>query len=346
MDNNLKLAVSSSPHIRSKTNTRSIMLDVIIALMPALIVAIWVFGFVSLAVVLVCVASCVFFEWGYQKLLKKPVTVGDLSAVVTGILLAYVLPPSIPLWAPIIGSFFAIVIVKQLFGGLGKNFLNPALAGRAFMFSWPVMMTTWMVPNSYNNIMNIGADATTAATPLYAMKNGLLPDAPLSDMFIGTIGGCLGEVSALALLLGGIYLVARKVISPRIPLSFILTVAVITVIFPQGETGNIEWMLYSLLGGGVMLGAIFMATDYSTSPITGKGQIIYGIGCGLLTIFIRYFGSYPEGVSYAILIMNVLVWLIDKYCMPLRFGVTKEEMKAQKAKAKEEKKRAKEGAAV
>ncbi|MCL1829581.1 MAG: RnfABCDGE type electron transport complex subunit D, partial [Oscillospiraceae bacterium] len=300
-DNMQKLVVSSSPHIRAKTNTRAIMADVIIALLPALVVSVWVFGPMTLAVVSVSVAFCVFFEWGYRKVTKKPGSVGDLSAAVTGILLAYVLPPTIPLWVPIIGAFFSIVIVKQLFGGIGKNFLNPALAGRAFLLSWPVLMTTWVAPLSYT-------DAVTAATPMASLNAGSLPGYTLGDMFIGTVGGSLGEVSAAALIIGGIYLVIRKVISPRIPLCYIITVAVLTLIFPKNGNSAIIWMAYSVLGGGLMLGAIFMATDYSTSPITVKGQIIYGVGCGLLTVFIRYFGSYPEGVCFSILIMNICAW--------------------------------------
>ena len=348
MDENKNLlVVSSSPHIRSNTDTRRIMLDVIIALMPALVVAIVMFGMKALAVTVVSVVACVFFEWAYRKLMKKDSSIGDLSAVVTGILLAYCLPANLPLWVPVIGAFFSIVIVKQLYGGIGKNFVNPALAGRAFLFSWPVLMTTWMTPRSYDSIMNLGADAVTGATPMAALHLGQMPEDSLMDLFIGNIGGSLGEISAAALILGGIYLVARKVISLRIPLSYILTVAVITFVLPkEGVTmSRLDWMLYNLLGGGLMLGAIFMATDYSTSPITSKGQIIFGIGCGLITVFIRYFGSYVEGVSYAILVMNVTVWLIDRATLPRRFGVSKEELKAQKAKAKAEKKQAKEGAA-
>ncbi|MCL1829787.1 MAG: RnfABCDGE type electron transport complex subunit D [Oscillospiraceae bacterium] len=344
MENNQKLTVSSSPHIRARTDTRSIMADVIISLMPALVVAIWVFGFSSLAVVLVSVVFCVFFEWGYRKIMKKPGSIGDLSAAVTGILLAFVLPSGIPLWVPVIGAFFSIIIVKQLFGGIGKNFLNPALAGRAFLLSWPVFMTTWAAPRNYAGVMN--ADGVTAATPMAILNAAKIPDYSLADMFLGTIGGSLGEVSALALIIGGIYLVIRKVISLRIPLSYIITVAALTLIFPKGGNNAFEWMAYSVLGGGLMLGAIFMATDYSTSPITAKGQIIYGVGCGLLTVVIRYFGAYPEGVCFSIMIMNICVWLIDKATGPGQFGVSKEDLKAKKDKAKEEKKRKKEEAAV
>ena len=313
------LSVSSSPHIRDAANTRGIMRDVIIALVPALLVSVYIFGLRALAVVFVSVSSAVFFEWAYRKGMKKPVTTGDLSAVVTGVLLAYCLPAGVPLWLPVIGAAFAIVFVKQLFGGLGSNFMNPALAGRAFLFSWPRFMTTWMAPHAYTSLFNFGGDAVSSATPMASLHTGVLPASSLSDMFFGNIGGSLGEVSAAALLLGGVYLIFRRIISPRIPVSYLATVAVLALVFPKGGDA-VTWMLYNLLGGGLMLGAIFMATDYATSPVTHKGQIIFGIGCGLLTVFIRYFGSYPEGVSYAILIMNACVRLIDRNTQPRRFG--------------------------
>lgn len=324
-----KLTVSSSPHIRSTQNTQNIMRDVLIALAPALFVAAAMFGISALLVVAVSVASCVFFEWGYRKLMKKSNTIGDLSAVVTGVLLAYCLPAGAPLWLPVVGSFFAIVIVKQLYGGIGKNFVNPALAGRAFLFSWPVLMTTWVAPNFV-----YGADVVTSATPMSYLHVGKLPEGiSVAGTFLGTIGGSLGEVSALALIIGGAYLVWKNIISLRIPLSYLLTVAVLTFLFP-GSNDNLQWMLYNLFGGGLILGAIFMATDYATSPITTRGQLIYGVGCGCITVLFRYFGGYVEGVSYAILIMNVCVWLIDKYTQPRRFGVSKEDIKAAKAAKK------------
>ncbi|MBE6991763.1 MAG: RnfABCDGE type electron transport complex subunit D [Ruminococcaceae bacterium] len=322
------LTVSSSPHIRTKTDTRSIMLDVLIALVPALIASCYFFGIRSLLVVAVSAAGCVFWEWLYRKLMKKHQTIGDLSAVVTGVLLAFTLPVTIPYWVVIIGDAFAIILVKQLFGGLGKNFMNPALAARAFMLSWPVLMTTWVAPHSAVSLFGSNADAVTAATPMSILHGGVMPDASIMDMFIGNIGGTLGETSALLLLVGGIYLVMRKVISPRIPAAYILTVAVITFIFPKGDAGNLEWMLANLFGGGLMLGAIFMATDYVTSPVTATGQLIYGIGCGLITVFIRYFGSYAEGVSYAILIMNTCAWMLDKVGRPRRFGTDKKAKEA------------------
>ncbi|MPM23884.1 Electron transport complex subunit RsxD [bioreactor metagenome] len=349
MSQNTRLSVAPSPHTSSPVGTRSLMLDVLIALIPALGIGVYFFGPRVIVLCIVSVLGCEIFEWGYRKLLKKSNTTGDLSAVVTGVLLVFCLPATIPYWTVIIGDFFAMVIVKQLFGGLGMNFLNPALAARAFMFSYPVLMTTWVKPGSQFWVsISSAADAVTAATPLAALHKGILPEAAaatgllaknfsLADMFIGNIGGCIGEVSAFMLLLGGAYLLIRGVIRLRVPVAFIGTVAVLTFLFPKGNS-RIEWMLYNILAGGVMLGAIFMATDYATSPVTPKGEIIYGIGCGALTVFIRYFGAYVEGVSYAILIMNVCVWLIDKYCVPARFGVTAEMKKAAKLKAKAAKK--------
>jgi electron transport complex protein RnfD len=233
----------------------------------------------------------------------------------------------------LIGDLFAIVIVKSLFGGIGKNFMNPALGGRAFlMASYPVFMTTWCKVRTSLPLFGTPADVVTGATPLSFMKEGKLPDVSMADAALGMVGGCIGEVSALALLVGGIWLLYRRVISLRIPVCFIGTVAVLTLIFPQAGSG-FEWMAYQLLSGGLMLGAIFMATDYASSPVTPKGQIIYGIGCGVLTVLIRYFGSYPEGVSYAILIMNCCVFLIEKISQPVKFGFVKP-VKAEKEAAK------------
>ena len=331
-----KLAVASSPHVSSPIGTRSLMLDVLIALVPALCIGIWFFGPRALTMTVVSVLACEIFEYGYRKLLKKTNTCGDLSAAITGVLLAFVCPVTLPYWVLIIGDFFAIVVVKQLFGGLGKNFLNPALC-------YPILMTTWVKPGRANwagllsgTVGMNGAELATGATPLSVdfMHSGLLPDASLGDMLIGNVGGCLGEVSALMLIVGGIYLVVRGVIRVRVPVSFIASVAVLTFLFPAAGVGRLDWMLYNLLGGGLMLGAIFMATDYVTSPATPKGEIIFGIGCGLLTVFIRKFGGYPEGVSYAILIMNTCVWLLDKVGKPARFGVTKEMKEKQKAAKK------------
>ena len=319
---NLNLTVSCSPHVHAADGTRDIMLDVVIALIPAMLGAVYFFGLRSLCVMAVSVAACVVFEYLYRKLLKKDTTVGDCSAIVTGVLLAMVCPVTIPYWTIIIGDFFAIVVVKQLFGGIGCNFLNPALAGRAFLFSYPVIMTTWVAPYTSLNLIGSKADAVTAATPMSYLHQGMLPDTSVLYSFIGSVGGCLGETSAVLLLAGGVYLVVRKVISARIPLAYIATVAVIALLFPQGND-RLQWLGYQVFSGGLMLGAIFMATDYATSPVTKGGQIVYGIGCGLITMLIRYFGSYAEGVSYAILIMNVTVLLLDKIGVPKRFGYVK-----------------------
>ena len=346
----LRLTVASSPHVASPIDTTNLMRDVLIALVPAMVMGVVFFGPRALVATIISVLACEFFEWCYRKLMHKSCAVKDLSAAVTGVLLAFVCAPTLPYWMLIIGDFFAIVVVKQLFGGLGTNFLNPALAGRAFlMLSYPVPMTTWVLPGQENWVSIISAaDAVTGSTPLSAdfMKNGILPDASLADMFIGNVGGCVGEVSAIALLIGGIYLIARKVIRIRIPLAYILTVAVLTLIFSRAPEGvsSFTWMLYEIFGGGLFLGAFFMATDYVTSPNTPKGEVIFGIGAGLLVVFIRYFGGYPEGVCYSILIMNICVWLIDKATLPKRFGVTAEMRKAEKEKAKAAKKAAKEGA--
>lgn len=347
----LKLSVASSPHVCSPVNTSRLMLDVLIALVPALVMAVYVFGPRALSLTVVSVLGCEFFEWGYRKLLKKHDAYGDFSAAVTGVLLAFVCPVTLPYWTILIGDFFAIVVVKQLFGGLGQNFMNPALGGRAFlMMCYPVAMTTWVQPGKWAGLIS-AADAVTGATPMSSLHKHLdaatgayvhtLPDGvSLADMFVGNIGGCVGEISALLLLLGGLYLIWRGVIRARIPVAYIATVAVLCFVFPQGGMDRIPWTLYNLCGGGLMLGAFFMATDYVTSPVTKNGEIYFGIGCGLLTVFIRYFGGYPEGVSYAILLMNICVWLLDKAGAPERFGVTKE----MKAKAKADKKAAKEGA--
>ena len=325
--NEKALILSSSPHAHGKNSTRRIMLDVLIALCPAVIAGTWYFGFRALAVVLLSAAGCVFFEWAYRKLLKLDCTCLDGSAAVTGVLLALVCPPTIPYWVVLVGDLFAIVVVKQLFGGIGKNFMNPALAGRAFlMLSWAALMTTWVAPGSNPGLLSGNGpmpDAVSSATPLALMHQGLAPDVSLLDMLLGRTGGCIGETCAAALLLGGVYLVIRRVISPRIPLCFLGTVALLGLIFPQGGLSGLEWAAASVLSGGVMLGAIFMATDYATTPVTRLGQIVFGVGCGLITVFIRRFGAYPEGTSYAILVMNVCVVLLDKLGRPRRFRTAK-----------------------
>ena len=320
-----ELTISSSPHVHSPVTTQTIMRDVLIALCPALIGSVYFFGFRALMVTLVSVAACVFFEWGYCKITKMHCKVYDLSACVTGVLLAFVCPVTIPYWTIILGDFFAIVIVKMLFGGLGRNIVNPALAGRAFMFSWPVLMSNW-VKVGFENAAGVfsTADAVTAATPLANMHQGVLCEESILDLFLGNVGGCLGETSALLLIIGFIYLLYRKVITARIPLAYIGTVAVLTFLFPQGND-RIAWMAAQVFGGGLMLGAIFMATDYVTSPVTKLGQIVYGVGCGALTVMIRYFGGYNEGVSYAILCMNACVVLLDRIGRPVKFGAPKKE---------------------
>ena len=325
----VNLTLSSSPHAHSKNSTAVIMRDVCIALLPALAAAIYFFGWRALTLTLVSVAGCVFFEWGYRRMMKKDSTVSDWSAVVTGMLIAFVCPVTLPFWTILIADFFAIVLVKQLFGGIGLNIVNPALAARAFLFSWPSLMSgNWVSPgtniDAFTNPSRAVLDGLTSATPMEALHAGALPAQSLLDLFFGKIGGSLGEVSALALLLGGIYLVARRVITLRIPLAYLGTVAVLAFLFPLSGCDRLNWMLCQLLSGGLMLGAIFMATDYTTSPVTHGGQIAFGVGCGVLTILLRYFGSYVEGVSYAILIMNCCVGFFDKLGVPRRFGAVKE----------------------
>ena len=320
-----ELTISSSPHVHSSTTTRTIMRDVLIALAPAMIMSIYFFGFRALTVTAVSVLACWFFEKLYCKLLKVDDKTYDLSACVTGVLLAFVCPVTIPYWTIIFGAAFAILLVKMLFGGLGRNIVNPALAGRAFMFSWPVLMSTW-VKVGFENAAGVfsTADAVTAATPLANMHQGIMCEESIMDLFIGNVGGCIGETSALALLIGLVYLLYRKVITIRIPAAYILTVAILTFLFPLGND-RVAWMAAQVFGGGLMLGAIFMATDYVTSPGTKLGQLVYGIGCGLLTVLIRYFGGYNEGVSYAILCMNACVVLLDRIGRPVKFGAPKKE---------------------
>ncbi len=320
-----ELTISSSPHVHSPVTTQTIMRDVLIALAPAMLGGIYFFGFRALTVTLVSVLACVFFEWAYCKVMKKHCKIYDLSACVTGVLLAFVCPVTIPYWTIILGALFAIILVKMLFGGIGRNIVNPALAGRAFMFSWPVLMSTWVKVGFGNAPAVIApADVVTAATPLANMHQGMMPEDSIMDIFLGNVGGCLGETSALLLLIGLAYLLWRKVITARIPLAYIGTVAVLTFLFPMGND-RIAWMAAQVFGGGLMLGAIFMATDYVTSPVTKLGQVIYGIGCGVLTVMIRYFGGYNEGVSYAILCMNACVVLLDRIGRPVKFGAPKKE---------------------
>nr|WP_294681113.1 RnfABCDGE type electron transport complex subunit D [uncultured Anaerotignum sp.] len=303
--------VSGTPHVRSKESIQSIMRDVIIALVPATAAGIYYFGLRALILIVAAIISAVFFEWLYEKITKKPVTINDLSAVVTGLLLAMNLPASAPVWVAIVGSAFAIIFAKQLFGGLGQNFINPALAGRAFLLaSYPTEMTTWVVPNG------LAADAATYATPLAQLKNGAL-DASLKELVLGQVGGTIGETCAIALIIGGIYLLYRHVISWKIPVIYIATVFILFAVI--GRHG-MRMPVQEIFAGGVMLGGIFMATDYASSPVTPKGQIIFAVGAGLLTYLIRTFGGYPEGVSYSILIMNCCVPLIERFTEPTIFG--------------------------
>lgn len=309
------LTVSSSPHIRSRESVSRIMLDVVIALIPAGAVSAYFYGLRVIWVVLLAVASAVLTEYAIQKLAKKPVTINDFSAVVTGMLLAYNLPATAPWWLPVIGSAIAIALVKHVFGGLGHNFMNPALAARAILLTaWPVRMTSWVQPGV--------ADAVSYATPLAILKGseatGELPS--LFDMIIGNIGGTIGEVSSIALLIGAVYLLFRQVINWRIPVVYIGTTFVLVTVL--GGSGLYNG-LYHIFAGGLILGAFYMATDYATTPITSKGQVIMAVGCGILTAVIRIYGGYPEGVSYAILLMNVASPLIDKYTVPHIFGEVK-----------------------
>lgn len=303
--------VSSSPHIRSKDSISNIMRDVLIALLPATAAGIYFFKTRALLIILVSIASCVGAEALWQKITKRKITIGDYSAAVTGLLLALNMLPSVPLWIPIIGGAFAIIIVKQFFGGLGQNFMNPALAARAFLqISYPVQMNTWMV------------DGVSSATTLGILKEGGGALPSIWNLFIGNVGGTIGETSAAALLIGGLYLICKRVISWRTPVFYIGTAFILSWIFGRNGffTGN---PMVEILAGGLMLGAIFMATDYSTSPVTPLGQIVMGIGCALLTTVIRVYGAYPEGVSYSILIMNLFVPIIDQLTTPKVFGGAK-----------------------
>lgn len=315
------LTVEPSPHIKHKDTARTLMINVLIALTPAVIYSAFAFGYRAILLTTLSVISCIFFEWGYEKITKRQNTVSDCSAALTGVLLAMNVPSTLPFWMIIIGAAFAIIIVKQLFGGLGKNIVNPALAARVFMFlSWPSYMS------AYPKL-----DATASATPLAFLKNGDVSGIGSADilrMFMGVSkSGVIGEISAMLLLAGGIFLIVRKVITWHIPTAYIGTVALITFLFPRGGAPRLTFMLAELLAGGLILGAVYMATDYATSPVTKKGRIIYGIICGLITVFIRYFGAYNEGVSFSILIANLLVYYIDKYTRPRIFGSGK---KAQK----------------
>lgn len=317
-----KLTVSASPHFRSRQTTSGIMLDVIIALVPSLVAAYIIFGVRTLILSAVSVAACVIFEYLSRRIMKRHNTISDLSAVVTGLLLAFNVPATMPVWMVIIGDFFAIVIAKQFFGGIGQNFVNPALIGRiVLMSSFPSKMGSFPEPL-------VSTIPLTSATPLASLKSGASPEQSLLGMFLGLRGGCLGEVCIAALLIGFVYLLVRKVISWHIPVAYIGTVAVIMLLAGKGD---FEYMLYELMAGGLVLGAVFMATDYTTSPVSKKGKIIYAVGCGIITSLIRIFGNLPEGVSFSIIIMNILVPHIEHITTPKPFGTPK---KAKEEKAK------------
>ena len=304
----MSLYMSTAPHVRSPQNTRSLMGDVLIALAPTTIAGIYFFGISAAIVVALATASAILFEYLWQKLTHKAIRIGDLSAAVSGLLVGLNLPPTAPWWLPIIGSGLAIILVKQLFGGIGDNFVNPALAARGILLaSWPVRMTAFVLPTCFS-----GADATTSATVLADYK------ASYMDMFLGNIPGCIGEVCKAAILLGFLYMLVRGVITWRIPVTFLAVVFVFSAIL-----GNDP--LQAILCGGVMLGAVFMATDYTTSPMSAKGQFIYAAGCGIIVVIIRNFCNYPEGVTYAILVMNIVTPLLDKYVKPRLYGRLKEE---------------------
>ena len=309
-----KLIIEPSPHIKSGVTTQKIMLSVIIALLPALFASVWIFGLRALIMTVICCTSCVIFEWACRKIMKRNNTISDLSAVVTGMLLAFNLPVTLPFYMAIIGCFVAIVIVKQFFGGIGQNFANPAIVGRiVLMLSFTASMSTWCNPFYYLN----GADVVTGATPLVSK------DADYLSLLLGTTGGCIGETCAIALIAGGIYLIAARIITPHAPVAFIGTVFLLTLIAGDDP-------IYAVLSGGLIIGAFFMATDYATTPLTGKGKIIFGIGCGLITFAIRKFGNYPEGVSFSILLMNLLVPYIDRLCETKPVGAKAPEKEASK----------------
>lgn len=312
------IIVSGTPHVRSKESIQSIMRDVVIALIPASVMGIYYFGIKALMLIAISIISAVVFEWGYEKILKKPITVNDFSAVLTGLLLALNLPATASWWVPVVGAFVAIVLGKQFYGGLGQNFINPALIGRAFLVAAYPTQTTGSAFATGRMVV----DASTYATPLAELKAGtaVINGEAIKNALIGNVGGCIGETCAIALIIGGIYLLVKHVISWRIPVVYIVVVFILTSIMRgYGVMGGV----YEIFLGGLMLGAFFMATDYVTSPISAKGQIIFAVGCGLITSLIRVYGGYPEGVSYSILIMNLAVPLIDRCTRPRIFGEVK-----------------------
>lgn len=306
------LIVSPSPHIKDGASTSSIMLDVIIAMLPAAVMSVVIFGLKALVLICVCAASSVFFEYIFRSITHRTNTITDLSAVVTGMLVAFNVPADLPIWMAVFGCLVAIVVVKQLFGGIGENFANPAIVARiVLLISFSTRMTAWPLPNAYLNV----AEVTSSATPLAILTTGgaVADVPPLMNFLLGVRGGCLGETCSLALLIGGIYLIARKVITPTIPLAVLGTAVVMSFV-----TGLDP--VYQLLSGGMLLGAFFMATDYVTSPTREAGKLIYGIGIGVITMLIRAYGSYPEGMSFAILLMNIVTPHIDNMIKKMPFG--------------------------
>lgn len=317
------LVVSSAPHIVSSVDTSRIMAMVLLAMVPSLVVSVYVFGMRVLALTAVCIVASVFFEWAYNKLMKKTQTVGDLSAAVTGMLIAFNVPSGLPFWIAILGCFIAIIIVKQLYGGIGKNLVNPAITARIVLFiSFATEMTTWP-------LHRMAADAVSTATPLGILAEGGAELPNNMELFLGFVGGSMGEVSAIALMVGGLFLIWKKVISPIIPFTFIGTVFVFAFIYYSvtGDGNALDMAIFHILAGGVMLGAFFMATDYVTTPLLPMGKVIFGIGCGLITMLIRLFGQYPEGVSFSILLMNVLTPLINNFCQNRMYGGAKKNEK-------------------
>ena len=320
------LTVSSAPHLVTTLDTSKTMAMVILALVPSFLVSIYVFGFRVITLTLVCVAASMFFEWAWNKLMHKKQTVGDLSAALTGLLIAFNVPSGLPYWIAIVGCFVGIIGIKQLFGGIGKNIANPAITARIVLFiSFATEMTTWPVPRMST------IDAATGATPLGVLKEGAGADLPSNmEMLLGFIGGSMGEVSALALIIGGLFLIWKKIISPIIPACFIGTVFVFALVY-YGVTGSdlgaLNMAVFHILAGGVMLGAFFMATDYVTTPLMPAGKVVFGIGCGLITMIIRIWGQYPEGVSFSILIMNCLSPLIDNFFQKRMYGGAKKNEK-------------------
>lgn len=306
------LHVSPAPHIKSLDTTRALMLDVIIALLPALFWGVFSFGWRALAVVSISVASSVLFEALFQRITKRPLMITDLSSVVTGLILGLSLPPRVSFWIPVAGAFFAIIIAKQLFGGIGKNLVNPALAGRVFLsLCWPEEMVRFVDP---------GTDLVSYATPLLSLKERTIPDSSVFDYVLGSYAGAIGEVSALAIAIGGVYLLIRRVITWHIPVAFLGTAAAVFFFFPRIEGENVNFALFSIFTGSLLFCAVFAANDFATTPVTNGGRLLFGVGCGLITVFIRYFGAYPEGAAYAVLIMNLFVPLLERCTIPTRYG--------------------------